>query len=413
MTRGLVRSIVQVMFVLLLLPWTLSAQAGQGSKGSGDTGSGSRKSTPNQPAIGSQPDLSRRTQQVPQVLFIAGAVVQEDGSPPPMGAVIKRTCSRRVFREANVDSTGHFSFQVGGMTSETSVLPDASDDSFSGQDLFGGRGSRMSGLAASTDPRSPANLMGCELRAELPGYQSSTIILTASSLAGNLDVGTIVVYPMSRVQGTMVSATNMGAPKTARKAMDRAQKAFQKHNYKDAELNLQTAVDAYPKFAAAWQGLGEVYEHTQRVPDAREAYSKALAADDRYVRPYISLAHLAVLEQQWQEAADLTDRGLTLDPLDFPEGHFFNSLANYNLNRLDAAERSARKAQRLDSRHLIPQSSLILANILEKKLDVQGAIAQLQDYLKYAQPSANTEKARAQLETLLQRSAQAQSAAAP
>jgi tetratricopeptide (TPR) repeat protein len=198
----------------------------------------------------------------------------------------------------------------------------------------------------------------------------------------------------------MTSLTSLSAPKNARKAFERGEKALEHSNYEEAEKNLSAAVAAYSKYAAAWFSLGQTYQRLQRTAEARDAYGKALEADGNFVGPYIGLAHVAAVEQKWQEAADLSERGLTLDPLDYPEGFYFNAVANYNLDKLENAERSARKAQRLDPLHHVPGAHLILAYILERKKDLAGELEQLRLYLKYAPEGTNTARARTRLDEL-------------
>ena len=113
--------------------------------------------------------------------------------------------------------------------------------------------------------------------------------------------------------------------------------------------------------------------------------------------PYVELARLAALEKKWEEVASLTDRALALNPLDIPDGFLLNSLAYYNLKNMDAAERSARKAQRLDSLHRLPLGHLILASVLQHKQDFAGEAEQLRFYLKYAPQASNAGQIRVRL----------------
>jgi len=280
-------------------------------------------------------------------------------------------------------------------------MMDASDSGWGNPDMPGSAGMRTSGSPSAFGMGSSSSLMGCELRADLPGYRSSSIILTGSQLMGRVvDVGTIVLHPISKVQGTTVSLTSLQAPKDAKKAMERGEKALRKEKLGEAETNLQNAVAIYPAYATAWFTLGRIYQYQNRTQDARLAFSKAREADGNFVLPYVELARLAAMERKWQEAADLTDRALALNPLDIPDGFFLNSVAYYNLKNLDAAERSARKAQRLDSLHRLPLEHLILAYILRQKRDFSGEAAQLRDYLKYAPQASNVEEVRVRLQEL-------------
>lgn len=217
---------------------------------------------------------------------------------------------------------------------------------------------------------------------------------------GQIDVGTIVLHPIAKVPGTTVSVVSMQAPKDAKKALGRAEKSFKNKRFDEAEKNLKTAITAFPRYATAWLALGQLYQQWHRTEDARNAFSKAVEADINYVNPYIELARLAAVEQKWRDVADITDRALALDPLDFPEGFFLNSLANYSLGNPDAAERSARRAQRLDSLHRFPQAHLILASLLSRRGDVTGEKEQLRLYLKYAPGTPHAARIESRLEEL-------------
>ncbi len=330
----------------------------------------------------------------PASVEVTGNVVLDDGSAPPMGVVIQRSCSGSLQKVADVAPNGSFWFEVGGVN--RTVIADASES---------GPGNRvgMMGIPrgfSQFDTAAMTGLVGCELRAELGGYRSNVILITSRATIGPTDVGTIVLYPAQRIGGTTVSVTDLSAPKDAKKALARAAKAAQKGKTEEAEKNLESALTIYPKYADAWFQLGLIYEQAHRVADARNAFSKALESDGKFVRPYIELARLAATEQKWQETLDLSGQALALDPLDFPDGFYLNALANYYLKNWDLAEGSLRRVHRLDSNHRLPQSHLLLAGILDRKRDLAGEAEQLRFYLKYAPQAANSADVRARLQDL-------------
>jgi tetratricopeptide (TPR) repeat protein len=299
-----------------------------------------------------------------------------------------------------VDSRGFFSLQIGGSARYSTVIPDSSDDAPSSTDLPPNRAGRRFGLPATADSIAAASLMGCELRASFDTFRSNTLVLQGVKNLGQLDVGTIILYPAARVSGTLVSVTSLQAPKDARKALERANKALEKKNLEKAKKELRKAVEAYPKFAAAWFAMGQVHEQEPHFQDARAAYQTAIAADSNYLRPYVALARLAGIEQQWKEVAEITDHVVALNPLDFPEVYYLNSMAYYSLKRLDVAERSARKVLRLDPLHRIPAAYLILADILEQRQDFAGSIEQLRSYLRILPNAASADLVRARIKEL-------------
>ncbi len=347
-----------------------------------------------------QPDL-RRPQQLPSpMIFITGMVVLDNGEPPPMGTVIERECGGLVKKEAVVDLAGSFGFQIGGIQKSGLILPDASqglmDDVFGysadGSSLEYGYGFGPLGVFS--------RLSGCELRAQLQGYQSSTVRLEERRFAGPVDVGTIVLFPIGKVQGKLVSATSLLAPKAAKKSLARAEKAFRKEKLDEAERLLRSAVESYPKYVEAWFALGRVHQQQGRQDEARGAFGKAIAADGLFVESYVRLAQIAAVEQKWEEAADLSNKAISLDPATFPEAYFLSGLASYNLNNLDLAEKRARQAARLDRQHRIPRIHLLIAAILAQRNDKAGAMAEMRNYLKFAPKAEDADAVRARLERM-------------
>jgi Tfp pilus assembly protein PilF len=394
-----------VLILLLGLPAAKAQQGGQGG-GTGGTVSPPPKEGPKPPGVAPQQPTtsgeSRKLQPVTApVIFVTGRVVMDNGEPPPMGATIERDCGGLIKREATVDLAGNFGFQIGGDQRPGVMIPDASQgpmgDLFSVDESAWGSTSGPQGQGSSA---SFSRLLGCEFRAELSGYRSSTVRLDDLHVTGPVNAGTIVLFPIGRVRGTLVSATSMLAPKAAKKSLERARKAYRKKKFDEAETLLKSATEHYPKYAEAWFVLGRIYQQLGRPEDARSVFDKAIAADGLYVEPYVRLSQIAAVEKNWQEAADFSEKALALDPVTFPEAYFMNALANYNLNDLELAEKSARQAGRLDMQHRIPRIHLIVANILARRQDKEGAMAELRNYLKFAPKADDADAVRAQLEKM-------------
>lgn len=297
--------------------------------------------------------------------------------------MIELICQGSPRPQGYTDSKGRFSFQLG---SNQNMIADASS---TGSGPFGTRGggntpSSMSSTGSMNrsgmDERS---LSGCELRAALPGYRSEPVTLAGRRFMDNPDIGTIILHRIGNVEGTTISMTSMMAPKDAKKAYEKGREAARKQKWEDARSQLEKAVELYPKYASAWYELGAVHEQSQRAAEARKAYTQSLAADAKYVNPYMRLAALAAMERKWQEVADTSDRVLKLNPVDFPNAFFYNAVANYNLQKMDAAEKSAREAVKLDSQHRIPRANQLLGKILADKQDFAGAREQMSNYLKF------------------------------
>jgi tetratricopeptide (TPR) repeat protein len=119
--------------------------------------------------------------------------------------------------------------------------------------------------------------------------------------------------------------------------------------------------------------------------------------EDSAVASMQANAITALQERKWQDAADLSDRVLRLDPADYPSANYLNALANLRLGNLDQAEKSAREAVRLDSAHRNPRTGYVLGLILAQKQDFRHAAEMLNAYLKALPNAPNAGSVRKQL----------------
>jgi len=316
----------------------------------------------------------------------------DDGTPPPDSVVIERVCNGIVSPEAYTNSKGHFSFQVGQNTarmadasissSAAGISPRPGDPSFTG--MYRGEISRQ-------------DLAGCELRASLAGYRSDAIMLSGRRALDNPDVGTIVLHRLVGVEGSTISATSLLAPKDARKAYEKGRNALSKKKWEEAQRELQKAIEFYPQYAAAWYELGSAFEGLQKPTEAREAYKKAVAADPKFVKPYLPLAVLAAMDKNWQEVDENASRVIKLNPGEFPVAYFLGSVAQYNMGHWDAAEKLAREGLKSDPQHRYPKINQILGMTLAQKGDFAGSAAEMKNYLQFAPNARDVDLVRKQL----------------
>ncbi|MES1257193.1 MAG: tetratricopeptide repeat protein [Acidobacteriota bacterium] len=379
---------------------------GSGStSGAGAAGAPTGGSRTGQPVI-SMPGTSstQGLSTVQRPIFISGKVTMDDGSPIPPNVAIQRVCNGNPRSVAYADSRGHFSFQWG---QQSSFMSDASEAGGGG---LGGLGSGSTGGFGSAQSAGGGNplasdpfghqMANCELRAQLGGYRSDSINLINRNPMDNPDVGMIVLHRLANVEGTSISATSFMAPKDAKKAYEKGLQSMLKNKNEDASKEFEKAVLAYPKYADAWMSLGKIRLQQKALEPAREAMLKAIEADPKLVGPYIDLGIMAAQQQKWEEAGQYLDRGLKLDPIDFPQAWYVDSVANYNLKKYDAADKSAREALKQDPRHGNPRIQYLLGLILVEKHDYPGSAEQFRDYLKNAPNAADREKVKDQLAEL-------------
>jgi Tfp pilus assembly protein PilF len=216
-------------------------------------------------------------------------------------------------------------------------------------------------------------------------------------LKDSFDPVTLILHPMANVEGRTVSATSLTAPKDSLKAFEKATKAMQKGKWKEAQSNLEKALQGYPRYAAAWSELANVYAETKETGKAREAFRQAIAIDPKFVAPYFGLAEIAMREHKWQEMAEHTGTLLKLDPYGLPGAYAYDAMAHLNLDRLDAAEKSAREGLKIDQVGEVPKNHHLLAVVLMRKGDYAAAAAELREYLQAVPKAADAEFARRQL----------------
>jgi hypothetical protein len=357
---------------IILLAQLAAAQRGS----TGSSGTTSRTVTP--PRTTTTPDASI------QPVFVSGKVLLQGGGALPEPVPIERVCNSVSRREGYTDTKGQFEFQLGLNT----TFQDASE---SDSRITPASTPRPGGSAS----RRPLDLTGCELRAVLAGYQSSVVILRLTGGdTWQYEVGTIFLKRLGNAPGTTISVTSMAAPKDAMRAYEKAQKA-KAEKPEEAEKYLTKAVEIYPQFAAAWTLLGDIHRQRNEFDAARTDYARAAAADPQFVNPTYGLTVIAMQEKKWDEAVRLSDQVLKLNAGAFPLAYFFSAAANYNLQKFEAAEDSARKFKALDAQHAHPDVCLLLSYVLSRKQDYAGAAHEIRDYLAAAPNSPDAEQLKA------------------
>lgn len=223
---------------------------------------------------------------------------------------------------------------------------------------------------------------GCVVRGAVGGFRSSAVTITVRNLRDEPNLGTITLSPEERGGGTELSTTSKAAPTNAMKAFEKARAEWLAQDPDGAEKNLKKAVQLYPGFAQAWLQLGKIQESSEPQA-ARDSFSKALAADPKFVLPYEQLAALAVQGEKWQETLDNTNHALELDPAGTPQLWYYDALAKFQLGKTDEANVSASKSLAIDPRHSVPNTEQLLAVILARKADYAGALQHLKNCLTY------------------------------
>jgi tetratricopeptide (TPR) repeat protein len=269
---------------------------------------------------------------------------------------------------------------------------------------LGGPGSGTGTVSSTQSGGINTRLMNCELRARLSGYRSQSVSLMERHALDNPDVGTILLHRLAPTEGApTVSVAALAVPKPADKAYNKGLSFLKKGKPEEARASFQSAIDLYPKFSSAWFELGKLQAINGELDDAHKSFLAASQADPQSVGPCLELALLSLHDKNWHELADVTYHALKLNSFDYPQAYFLNAVANYNLKNLDTAEKSARGAQRLDTRHIYPENSRLLGIILVDRQQYAEAADALRDFLVAAPHSVEAPDVRRQLADLEQK----------
>jgi len=338
-------------------------------------------------------------------MYLMGRVSISDGSTVPHDVMIARVCGEITRQQVYVGPNGEFSMHLG---SRSDSFLDASADRTQNPDT----NTQYSEVGI---PR--RELITCELRASAPGLRSKPLDLVGLDTFGStIDVGKIILERTTKVKGNTVDAKSLMVPKDARKAFEKGIQLEKTKKFADAQKYFEQAVQLYPKYASASFHLGFVLQKQGQDAAARAAFVQATTSDAKFLPPFLSLAEIAIDGQNWSEAlrltnhileqdplgrADITAAILDLDSLNSAEAYFYNAVANYKLNRLSEAEKSALKAEQyvaLSTRS--PQLHLLLADLFSRKNKYASAISELRTYLELDPNAENADNVQQQIAEL-------------
>lgn len=229
----------------------------------------------------------------------------------------------------------------------------------------------------------------CEVTIFAQGYRTMKTVLR--------DGAVILLKRLGENEGTGVSMTVLRAPPNAKKEYERGEQAIAKKKWAEAQARFEQALALYPDYATAWSQMSDALQHQGKLPEAETALNRAIKADPKYIKPYVQLASLLLDQKRWEDAAGVAEQAFKLNPIEFPQVYSYYALACLNLGRMDAAEKSARRAVDLDSGHDYPRAEYVLAAVLAGKGDLAGAIEHARQYVSAVRRREDTSDAKRQI----------------
>jgi tetratricopeptide (TPR) repeat protein len=315
-------------------------------------------------------------------IWVSGRVSLADGRRLPKEASIELVCQGQAQFQGTTDSKGKFNVELGldryKGVSDAGAMTSAQGSGFGGQ-LLTGR------VVNQVDGMSIVALIGCSMRAVLPGYRSDAYELSRIQVGDvNTNVGTLVLHELTRALDRVESVTAGAAPKSARKALEKATELDFKGQSAGAEAEYKKAIAEYSKYADAWQDYGDFLVSRKRGAEARRAFLEASACDPKFPRPYLSLARLSAAELNWQDALERSEALLKMDPGSFPQAYYYAAVAYFNTGAVDKAIEKALQAVKIDTVHAVPLAEQLLGVAYESKGDYRAAAEQFRNYIEHA-----------------------------
>jgi Flp pilus assembly protein TadD len=242
-------------------------------------------------------------------------------------------------------------------------------------------------------------LVGCKVSAILDGFESTSVTIVNGTIMDDPDIGTIHLRQDERAMGSTISATTTSASEDALKEFEKAHSDETEKHLDSARRHLQKAVSVDPQFAEAWYHLGKL-EETDKPEEAFNAYSKAAAADPKYIPPYERIAALQALQKKWQDVVNATDHSLQLNPAGTPQIWYFSAVGNFNLGHGSIAEKAAATSLGMDPSHMAPNTEQLLAVMLAARGAYKEALDHLRRCLTYTPPGPNADLMKQQVAQL-------------
>lgn len=303
---------------------------------------------------------------------ISGRVVLEDGTPLTEPVEVQRVCGNIVHGEVYSDSRG--SFEI--------LLDDKSNPSFQSASEGGGASTMGADMGSRLSQTTRTQLWGCDIRALLPGYRSGAVSLAGRDFSTPVSLGAITLHSIGSGTGNTISATALQAPPTARKEYDKARDDFAKKKFADADKHLAKAIELYPQYASAFDLRGREQRARRLDSEAEKSFADAIAADDKYIPPYLHLAQLQAMVGKWPDVVRLSDKAIELDSTSYPDPYYFKTVAHIMLKQIPDAKRSVSKVLELDREHRFPRAELVMGNIFRSENDLPNAVAHLRKYVE-------------------------------
>lgn len=219
------------------------------------------------------------------------------------------------------------------------------------------------------------------------GYHSESVrVRTVADNAG------------ARPASAVVPAADLKAPEEAQKEFAKGNEALLKKQYGPARKHYERAIELHPAYPSALNNLGLALIELKLPADARVAFQRAIQQDDRFVRPYLGLGRLLIMEKDWENAEAALLKGAALEP---NNADTLTMLCNAQLRigKLDDVVLNAGRVHALEHSRFAFAHFLSAVALQNKSMPAEAA-AEYRVYLQESPNGPNAESAKKALAKL-------------
>jgi tetratricopeptide (TPR) repeat protein len=182
--------------------------------------------------------------------------------------------------------------------------------------------------------------------------------------------------------GRTVSAVDLAVPAPALKEFDLSRQALQNHDLEGGIAHLKKAIEIHEQFPQAYTLLGMAYNEQKKWGEGQAALEKAIQQNPKAAEAYVQLGSALIHQKDFAGAEKALNQGLQLDPAaqDSPMAHYTLATAYFADGHWKDAEPHAAKT--IAAHPEFAMTHWLMAQIMLKKGDGQGAINEFETYLK-------------------------------
>jgi tetratricopeptide (TPR) repeat protein len=189
-----------------------------------------------------------------------------------------------------------------------------------------------------------------------------------------------------------IPAVRLKIPDKARKEFEKGSKSLEDQNWSASRKYFQAAIDLYPDYDLAYNGLGVACSQMNDTPSARQAFVKATQLNDKFAGAQRNLARILLSERNFEQVALLLNQSLSVEPMNA----WALTNAAYAELQLHKFKEAAEHALQV---HKLPHEGFANAHViagyaLEALGKQQEAAAQWKLYLKEDPRGPNAKRAK-------------------